>query len=268
MSAVTMKQLLEAGAHFGHQTKRWNPKMKPYIYGSRHGVHIINLQVTLAKVREACDYVQEAVAQGNKVLFVGTKKQAVEVVEQCAKQCNQHFVTNRWLGGMLTNFHTIKNSIERLRSIEKMKEDGSIGQLPKKEQMGLEKELLRLEKALGGIKGLKKLPAAVFVVDPNKERIAVTEANKLGIPVIGVVDTNCDPDHVDYLIPANDDAIKSIQLFCHAITAACEEGNRQLEERLQREEKERSAKEAETPSRGRAAETMSTVVEDFSHPQR
>ncbi len=243
MSDVTMKQLLEAGAHFGHQTRRWNPKMKPYIWGARHGVHIIDLQITLQRIREACSFVRNTVAAGNKILFVGTKKQAAEPVEQSAKVAGQFYVTHRWLGGMLTNFKTIRNSIDRLRKIEKMFEDGTTEKLPKKEALKLNKERAKLEKTLSGIKDMKRLPSALFVIDPGKERIAVSEANKLGIPVIGIVDTNCDPDPIDYMIPANDDAIRSIQLFCQAVGEACVEGNKLFEERVRREEKDKQPAE-------------------------
>lgn len=262
MSSVTMKQLLEAGAHFGHQTRRWNPKMKPYIWGARHGVHIIDLQVTLSRVKEAAGFVKEAVSNGQKVLFVGTKRQAMEAIEQSARVSNQYFVSNRWLGGMMTNFKTIRNSIERLRHIEKVSEDGTAEKMTKKEKLMLSKERVKLEKILSGIKSMKKLPGAVFVVDPNKEKIAVREANKLNIPVIAVVDTNCDPDNVDHLIPANDDAIKSIQLFCQAIAEACEEGNKIYEEKLQKQNKEKEEKEKETKS-VKAKKPAATETADF-----
>jgi len=210
---ITMKQLLEAGVHFGHQTKRWNPKMKPYIYGARNGIYIIDLQKTVAMARAAFKFVADITGRGGAVLFVGTKKQAQDTIQEEAKRANQFFVTNRWLGGTLTNFKTIKAGIDRLKTLEKMAEDGTFERLPKKEVAALEREREKLEKNLGGIKNMTRLPGCVFVIDPKKEHIAVHEASRLGIPVIGVVDTNCDPDGIDYIIPGNDDAIRSIRLF-------------------------------------------------------
>lgn len=224
MSAITMKELLEAGVHFGHQAKRWNPKMKKFIFGERNGIHIIDLQKTLKLFKEAYDFIRDTAAQGKDILFVGTKKQAQEAIVEEAKRCGMHYVSYRWLGGMLTNFATIQKSIERLKKIERMNEDGTFEKLTKKEVAALEKERGKLEKSLSGIKGMAALPGAVFIIDPRKESIAVHEANKLGIPVVAVVDTNCDPDPVDYSIPGNDDAIRAIRLMASKIADAVIEG--------------------------------------------
>ncbi len=223
-TAISMKQLLEAGVHFGHQTKRWNPKMKPFIFGARNGIYIIDLQKTVGLARNALRFVSDAVAKGGTVLFIGTKKQAQDAVREEASRSGQYFVTNRWLGGTLTNFKTIKTGIERLKTLEKMKEDGTYDRLPKKEVASNEREREKLEKNLGGIKDLARLPAAIFVIDTKKEHIAVHEANRLGIPVVAVVDTNCDPEGIDYVIPGNDDAIRSIRLFTGKVAEACIEG--------------------------------------------
>jgi small subunit ribosomal protein S2 len=223
-SAITMKQLLEAGVHFGHQTKRWNPKMKPYIFGARNGIYIIDLQKTVGLARNALRFVSDAAAKGGSVLFIGTKKQAQDAVREEATRSGMFFVTNRWLGGTLTNFKTVKQGIDRLKTIEKMKEDGTYERLPKKEVASLEREREKLEKNLGGVKELTRLPAALFVIDTKKEHIAVHEANRLGIPVVAVVDTNCDPEGIDYVIPGNDDAIRSIRLFTGKVAEACLEG--------------------------------------------
>jgi small subunit ribosomal protein S2 len=223
-TAITMKQLLEAGVHFGHQTKRWNPKMKPYIFGARNGIYIIDLQKTVGLARSALRFVSDAVAKGGSVLFVGTKKQAQDAVREEASRSAMFFVTNRWLGGTLTNFKTVKQGIERLKTIDKMATDGTYERLPKKEVASLEREREKLERNLGGIKEMSRLPAAVFVIDTKKEQIAVHEANRLGIPVVAVVDTNCDPEGIDYVIPGNDDAIRSIRLFTGKVAEACLEG--------------------------------------------
>ncbi len=223
-SAITMKQLLEAGVHFGHQTKRWNPKMKPYIFGARNGIYIIDLQKTVSLARNAFRFVSDAVARGGSVLFVGTKKQAQDAVQEEASRCGMYHVTNRWLGGTLTNFKTLKTGIERFKTIEKMSQDGTYDKLPKKEIASLEREREKLQKNLGGIKDLTRLPSALFVIDTKKEHIAVHEANRLGIPVVAVVDTNCDPQGIDYVIPGNDDAIRSIRLFTGKVAEACIEG--------------------------------------------
>lgn len=221
---LTIREMLEAGVHFGHQTQRWNPKMKPYIFGARNGIYIIDLQQTHAMFGTAFKFVNDLTARGEKVLFVGTKKQAQEVVDEQARRAGQFFVTQRWLGGMLTNFKTLKNSLDRYRAIEKMAEDGTYGKLLKKEVLMLDREKAKLEKNLGGVKNMTRLPGALFVVDPGKEHIAVAEANKLGIPVVGLVDTNCDPSNIDFKIPGNDDAIRSIRLFAKLIADSCVEG--------------------------------------------
>ncbi|CAM3704241.1 30S ribosomal protein S2 [Mesobacillus zeae] len=213
MSVISMKQLLEAGVHFGHQTRRWNPKMKKYIFTERNGIYIIDLQKTVKKVEEAYNWVKNLAGEGGTVLFVGTKKQAQDSVKEEATRSGMYFVNQRWLGGTLTNFETIQKRISRLKKIEKMEEDGTFEVLPKKEVVQLKKEQERLEKFLGGIKNMKKLPDALFIIDPRKERIAVAEARKLNIPIVGIVDTNCDPDEIDVIIPANDDAIRAVKLL-------------------------------------------------------
>ncbi|MBR0132614.1 MAG: 30S ribosomal protein S2 [Lachnospiraceae bacterium] len=213
MSVISMKQLLEAGVHFGHQTRRWNPKMAPYIYTERNGIHIIDLQKSVGKVDEAYNAVKDIAAEGGNILFVGTKKQAQDSVKSEAERCGMFFVNERWLGGMLTNFKTIQTRIKKLKDIEKMAEDGTFDVLPKKEVAILQKELEKLQKNLGGIKEMKKIPDAIFVVDPKKERICIQEAHSLGIPIIGIADTNCDPDELDYVIPGNDDAIRAVKLI-------------------------------------------------------
>ena len=224
MSVITMKQLLEAGVHFGHQTRRWNPKMAKYIYMERNGIYIIDLQQTVRKFEEAYDFVKELSASGKTVLFVGTKKQAQETIREEAQRCGMFYVNKRWLGGMLTNFKTIKKRIQRLKDLEQMEADGVFESLTKKEIAGLKNEIERLERFLGGIKDMEKLPGAVFVVDPRKERIAVAEARKLNIPVVSIIDTNCDPDEVDYVIPGNDDAIRAVKLISSRIADAVIEG--------------------------------------------
>ncbi|WP_409292324.1 30S ribosomal protein S2 [Peribacillus sp. SCS-37] len=213
MSVISMKQLLEAGVHFGHQTRRWNPKMKKYIFTERNGIYIIDLQKTVKKVEEAYNFVREVAANGGTILFVGTKKQAQESVKEEAARAGMFYVNQRWLGGTLTNFETIQKRITRLKQIEKMEQDGTFEVLPKKEVIQLKKEWERLEKFLGGIKDMKGIPDAIFIIDPRKERIAVAEAHKLNIPLVGIVDTNCDPDEIDYVIPANDDAIRAVKLL-------------------------------------------------------
>ncbi len=229
MGVVSMKQLLEAGVHFGHQTRRWNPKMAEYIFTERNGIYIIDLQKTVKKLEEAYMFIRDVSANGDTVLFVGTKKQASDSVREEAERAGVHFVNARWLGGMMTNFKTIRRRIERLAQLRKMQEDGTFDRLPKKEVIKLELEIEKLEKFLGGIKNMNKLPGALFVVDPRKEKIAVAEAHNLGIPVVAIVDTNCDPDEVDYVIPGNDDAIRAVKLIAHAIADAIIEG-RQGEE--------------------------------------
>ena len=224
MSIVSIKQLLEAGVHFGHHTRRWNPKMAEYIFTERNGVYIIDLQKTIKKFEEAYMFVRQMTEEGGSLLFVGTKKQAADTIREEAERCGMYYVNVRWLGGMLTNYKTIKTSIERLRSLEKMQEDGTFDMLPKKEVAALQKEIYNLEKNLGGIKNMKGLPSAVFIVDPRKEHNAVLEAKKLGIPVVAIVDTNCDPDDADYIIPGNDDAIRAIRLISSVLADAVLEG--------------------------------------------
>ncbi|AEE91400.1 ribosomal protein S2 [Tepidanaerobacter acetatoxydans Re1] len=224
MSIISMKQLLEAGVHFGHQTRRWNPKMKDYIFTERNGIYIIDLQKTVKKIEEAYEFVKNISAEGGSILFVGTKKQAQESIQEEAQRCGMFYVNQRWLGGMLTNFKTIRKRIDRLHELEKMEEDGLFEILPKKEVLNLLHEKERLEKNLGGIKDMTELPQAVFIVDPRKERIAIQEARKLQIPIIAIVDTNCDPDEVDYIIPGNDDAIRAVKLLTEKIADAVIEG--------------------------------------------
>ncbi len=224
MSVISMKQLLEAGVHFGHQTRRWNPKMAPYIFTERNGIYIIDLQKTVKKLEEAYLFVRDISAAGESVLFVGTKKQAADSIKDEATRAGAHYVNARWLGGMLTNFKTIQRRIQRLAQLRKMEEDGTFERLPKKEVVKLHLEIDKLEKYLGGIKDMKDLPGALFVVDPRKEHIAVAEAKKLGIPVIAIVDTNCDPDEVDYVIPGNDDAIRAVKLISSCMADAIIEG--------------------------------------------
>jgi small subunit ribosomal protein S2 len=221
---LPLRSLLDAGVHFGHQTKRWNPKMRPYIYGSRNGIHIVDLDQTVRLFKRAYDFVVDAVGRGGHVLFVGTKRQAQEIVQEEARRAGMYFVTNRWLGGTLTNFRTIKGGLDRLRTIERMKDDGTYEQLLKKEVSKLEKERERLEKYLGGLKTMGSLPHAIFIIDPHQESIAISEARKLGIPVVAITDTNCDPDLVNFVIPGNDDAIRSIRLITNRIADACIEG--------------------------------------------
>jgi small subunit ribosomal protein S2 len=224
MAIISMKQLLEAGVHFGHQTRRWNPKMSRYIFTERNGIYIIDLQKTVKKVEEAYNFVRELAAEGKTVLFVGTKKQAQDSVKEEAERVGHFFVNQRWLGGTLTNFSTIQKRIDRLTKLETMEQDGTFDVLPKKEVIVLNKEKDRLEKFLGGIKGMKSLPGALFIIDPRKERIAVAEARKLGIPIVAIVDTNCDPDEIDYVIPGNDDAIRAVKLLTGKIADAIMEG--------------------------------------------
>ena len=224
MSYITMKQLLEAGVHFGHQTSRWNPKMKPFIFGERNGIHIIDLQQTLKYFDIAYDFVRDTVAEGGKVLFVGTKRQAQDTIREEATRCGMYYVDHRWLGGTLTNFRTIRKSVDKLKRIEQWIEDGTIERFPKKERLKLERLRQKLERNLGGIKDMEELPQVLYVVDPRKEEIAVLEARKLGIPVVAITDTNCDPDLIDYIIPGNDDAIRAIRLLTSRIADAVLEG--------------------------------------------
>lgn len=235
MSYITMKELLEAGVHFGHQTRRWNPKMKPYIFGARNGIYIIDLQKTVRMFRKVYDFVVDTVANGKPLLFVGTKKQARDSIYEEANRCEMFYVHNRWLGGMLTNFQTIRKSIDRLNYLNTIVNDESIGLFPKKEQLKLRKERLKLDNNLGGIRTMNGLPGGIFVVDPKNEAIAVREGRRLGIPIIAIVDTNCNPDDIDYIIPGNDDAIRAIRLITSRIADACIKGKERLEEQRQAE---------------------------------
>jgi small subunit ribosomal protein S2 len=255
MAQITMKQLLEAGVHFGHQTKRWNPKMKPYIFGARNGIYIIDLQKTVRYFKSAYSFIKETVEKGDKILFVGTKKQAQDSITEEAARAGQYYVNSRWLGGMLTNFSTIKGSIDRLKKIEAMAEDGTYQLITKKEALQLDREKAKLEKSLGGIKSMNKLPGAIFIIDPKKETIAVKEARKLGIPVVAVVDTNCDPDDIDYIIPGNDDAIRAIRLFAARMADACLEGVESREAALRSE-----SEGGETAAAEEAAEVPAETV--------
>ena len=243
MFEISIKQLLEAGVHFGHPTKKWNPKMAEYIFTQRNGIHIVDLQKTVKKFEEAYNFVSELAQEGGTVLFIGTKKQAAETMKEEAQRCGQYYVNVRWPGGMLTNFNTIRKSIKRLKDLEKMQADGTFDLLPKKEVAKLVKEMQDLEKAYGGIKDMERLPSAVFVVDTRKERIAVLEAKKLGIPVVAIVDTNCDPDDADYLIPGNDDAIRAIKLIAGALGDAVIEAHGGVQETLPEEAAEAEAAE-------------------------
>ena len=238
MSVISMKQLLEAGVHFGHQTRRWNPKMAKYIFTERNGIYIIDLQKTVKKVEEAYKFVKEVAETGKPILFVGTKKQAQEAIKEEAERCGMYFVNERWLGGMLTNHQTIQTRIKKLRELEKMEEEGVFNVLPKKEVIKLNAEKEKLEKYLGGIKDMPELPGAIFVVDPRKENIAIQEAARLGIPVVGIVDTNCDPDELDYAIPGNDDAIRAVKLITGAMATAIIEGRQGAEEEVVEEAEE------------------------------
>ncbi len=258
MAYVTMKELLEAGVHFGHQTRRWNPKMQPYIFGARNGIHIIDLQKTVQFFKISYNFVVEKVADGGVVLFVGTKKQAMDAISEEAKRAGMFYVNHRWLGGMLTNFQTISRSIERLKSFEAMKEDGSLKRFPKKEVLMMEKKAAKLERSLGGIKDMGRLPDIIYVVDPRKEDIAVQEARKTRVPIVAIVDSNCDPTEIDYPIPGNDDAIRAIRLLTSRIADAVIEGKKLREERLQgMTDKEAPVAEAEAAPR----EATPTVVE-------
>ena len=265
MSVVSMKQLLEAGVHFGHQTRRWNPKMAPYIFTERNGIYIIDLQKTVKKLEEAYMFIRDVSAEGKEVLFVGTKKQAADSVKEEAIRADAHFVSARWLGGMMTNFKTIKQRIKRLEQLHTMAEDGTFDLLPKKEVTKLNLEIEKLEKFLGGIKNMKELPGALFIVDPRKEKIAVSEARRLGIPVVAIVDTNCDPDEVDYVIPGNDDAIRAVKLIAGAMADAIIEGRQgeagaaEAEMQAEADEAEESAVDADVEE---SAEVETEVAEE------
>lgn len=251
MAYITMKELLEAGVHFGHQTKRWNPKMKPYIFGARNGIYIIDLQKTVRMFRVAYDFIVDTVAKGKSVLFVGTKKQAREAIYEEANRCEMFYVHNRWLGGMLTNFQTIKKSIDRLNYLNEIENDGSIGLYTKKEALKLNKEQKKLDTTLGGIRNMNKLPGAIFIIDPKNESIAVREGKRLNIPIVAVVDTNCDPEDIDFVVPGNDDAIRSVRLLTSKIAEACIDGAQQLAEKRQAEMDKLDEKEMETTAASR-----------------
>ena len=253
-TVLNMKELLEAGVHFGHQTRRWNPKMKQYIFGSRNGIHIIDLQKTVKLFNEISEFVTRIVSEGYSVLFVGTKKQAHDAVIEESSRCGMYHVVNRWLGGTLTNFQTIKKSIARLKELESMKLDGTINRYTKKEILKMEKEIEKLQKNIGGIKDMDELPGAVFIVDPKREHIAVQELKILGIPVIAITDTNCDPDDIDYIIPGNDDAIRSIKLLCSKIADACAAGHVIAEERMRAESEARKEEGQEGSDKPQQAE--------------
>lgn len=259
--AVAIKEMLDAGVHFGHQTQRWNPKMKPYVFTARGGIHIIDLQKTVVHAKHAADFIRSVAARGGRLIFVGTKKQAVEPILEAAAKCGQFHVTKRWLGGMLTNFQTIQASILRLRKIDQMREKGELDYFSKKERAGMEKEYIKLNDYLSGIREMKDMPAAMFVIDLNKEHIAVAEAKRLGIPVVGIADTNTDPDSIDYPIPGNDDAIRSIKLFSDMVADAYVEGAKQWQEEMKKqadkrasepvEERAERTERPERPARGR-----------------
>ena len=256
MSVVSMKSLLEAGVHFGHQTRRWNPKMKKYIFTERNGIYIIDLQKTVGKIEEAYDFVRETAQNGGQVLFVGTKKQAQDAIEKEAKRCGEFYINQRWLGGLLTNYQTIKKRIARLKDLEEMETDGRFDVLPKKEVIGLRHERERLEKFLGGIKDMNGLPDVMYVVDPKKENIAVKEAQKLGIPIVGILDTNCDPDELDYPIPGNDDAIRAVKLITETMANAVLEGKQGAQDHDEEEaEAPEASEETENQITDSAADT-------------
>lgn len=256
MAYVSMKQMLETGVHFGHQTRRWNPKMKPYIFGARNGIYIIDLQKTVRLFKNAYNFVRETAQAGETILFVGTKKQAQDSIAEEAQRCNMFYVNQRWLGGMLTNFATVRQSIERLKRLDAMFADGTIEGYTKKEILSLEKQRQKLEKSLGGIKGMHKLPGAIFVIDPKNESIAVSEAKKLGIPVVSVVDTNCDPDPIDHIIPGNDDAIRAIRLLSSKIADAVVEGAQAREIELRTDAEGSAPEEEEVVEAAAAVESV------------
>ncbi len=264
MSYITMKELLEAGVHFGHQTRRWNPKMKPYIFGARNGIYIIDLQQTVKMFKKAYNFVVETVANGESILFVGTKKQARDAIYEETNRCEMYYVHNRWLGGMLTNFQTIKKGIDRLNYLTGISADGSINRFPKKEMLRLEKERAKLDNSLGGIRMMERLPGAIFIVDTKNESIAVREARRLGIPVVAIVDTNCNPDEIDYVIPGNDDAIRAIRLITSRIADACIDGRDQMEARLRAEVDKKLEGEEGPQKRAVGEELERAVISDGS----
>jgi len=264
MAYVTMKQLLEAGVHFGHQTRRWNPKMKPYIFGARNGIYIIDLQKTVKLFKVAYEFVVDLTSKGGTVLFVGTKKQAQDSIVEEATRCGMPYVNHRWLGGMLTNFVTIRKSVDKLKRLEAMFEDGTIERFAKKEVLKLDRKRQKLERNLGGIKDMDRLPDAIYVVDSKQEQIAVREANKLHIPVVAIVDTNCDPDGIDYIIPGNDDAIRAIRLITSRIADACLEGRSKYEEALNAQKEE---EKASSQSQEAVEEKVEIVKEEVAEKQ-
>ncbi|MFW5489871.1 MAG: 30S ribosomal protein S2 [Desulfovibrio sp.] len=271
MAYVTMKQMLETGVHFGHQTRRWNPKMRPYIFGARNGIHIIDLQQTVKLFRTAHDFIAETVAKGRDVIFVGTKRQAQESINSEATRCGMHFISNRWLGGTLTNYQTIKKSTDRLKKLEEMFEDGTVNKYNKKEVSKFSREMKKLQANLGGVKNMEHVPGVAFIIDPKREDIAVKECRKLGIPIVAVVDTNCDPDLIDYVIPGNDDAIRAIKLFVTHIADACLEGKARRDDRegskesVEKEMKE--AAEAEAAAAPKAEEAPAEAKTEESTPE-
>jgi small subunit ribosomal protein S2 len=258
-TVLNMKELLEAGVHFGHQTRRWNPKMKNYIFGSRNGIHIIDLQKTVKLFNEISEFVTRTVSEGHSVLFVGTKKQAHDAIIEESERCGMYYVIHRWLGGTLTNFQTMKKSIARLKELEGMKLDGSINRYTKKEALKMDRELIKLEKNIGGIKDMDELPGAVFIVDPKREHIAVQEVKKLGVPVIAITDTNCDPDDIDYIIPGNDDAIRSIRLLCSKIADACAAGHAIAEEKMRAQAEMKKEEDKDVSDKPEPAEVKNEV---------
>jgi len=269
MNQITMKDLLSAGVHFGHQTSKWNPKMKPFIFGARNGIYIVDLQKTVKMAQKALEFLRDAVGEGKSVIFVGTKTQAKDVVKEESARCGAYFITHRWLGGLLTNFKTIRRGMERLEDIEKMKADGTFEALSKKEVSKLEKERVKLDNSFSGIRGMKKIPDIMFVIDPGHENIAVAEAKRLGLPVVGLVDTNCDPDPVDYIIPGNDDAIKSIKLFSTFAADAVIEGKAIFEEKVRAGDAvptadDKSPDEQGSKAKEEAARIEEVVVEKIS----
>ena len=263
MPVVSMKQLLEAGVHFGHQTPRWDPKMKPYIFGARNGIHIIDLQKTEKLFDKACENVRNIIADGGKVLFVGTKKQAQDAIEEEAQRCGAFYVNHRWLGGTLTNFETIRHSIDKLTWLEDIIDNGTIEDYPKKEQLQMKRHKMKLDKALHGIKDMEVLPDLIYIVDPSREHIAVSEARKLNIPIVAIVDTNCDPTLIDYVIPGNDDAIRAIRLFTNKIADAVDEGNAAYQEKLQT----MGGAEAVAAASGRAKKSERFIGKDMEEDE-
>ena len=261
MSVILMKELLEAGVHFGHQTRRWNPKMKPYIFGARNGIYIIDLQKTLRLFKQTYNFVVDVVSNGESVLFVGTKRQAQDTIKQEAERCNMFFVNYRWLGGMLTNFQTIRKSVDRMKAIEAIlaEAERESSDLSKKELIKMKKEYEKIEKRLGGVKDMNRMPGAIFIVDTKKEKIAVAEAKKMGIPSLGLVDTNTDPEEIDYVIPSNDDAIRAIRLFSSRIADACLEGKKRREERLQQEQAAEAQEKIDDEPMGTLAEPQTVA---------